>query len=64
MKRKYQKPEIKTVSLRLSFIMAASGNPSSGSDTDYHFEGGDMGENGDPNNNSRSWGQGMWDEMD
>ena len=63
MRRKYQKPEIRTVFLHLASLMAASGNPSSGSETDHNFEGSGMGENGDPDA-SRSWGRGMWDDME
>ena len=62
MKRKYIKPEARPICLRLSVFITA------GSNGVQEYMGDDPlnpgGENNDPDNNSRSWGYSMWDNME
>lgn len=65
-KRKYLKPEIKTVFLRLASFVAVSG----GNETQHQWEGNPLnpggGEGTDPennDNNSRYLRGNMWDDM-
>jgi hypothetical protein len=68
MKRIYIKPEIKTLQLHLKAFITAGSGPNNNPDWNMGEEGGggngsDIG-NGGPNDLSRSWGRGMWDDMD
>ena len=63
MKREYLKPEIRLLQLRLyTFLAAGSGPSDTAKDTMTDGEGHET-TIGEGTQNSRSWGQGMWDNM-
>ena len=58
MKRNYIKPETKTLRLRLAPFLNGSVKPTSDKIDDQNLD------EGGPGDQSRAWGQKMWDDMD